>query len=74
MAQRNVLTGLLLVAMFLAGYASAALGRAHAEPQPAFDRSLVERLIRAQEESTREQEGQRRALEAIAREIERSRR
>lgn len=74
MVHRNALAGLLLLTTFLAGYASAALGRAHAEPQPAFDRNLVERLIRAQEESAREQEGQRRALEAIAREIERSRR
>ncbi|HET8936394.1 MAG TPA: hypothetical protein VFN67_23280 [Polyangiales bacterium] len=74
MARRNALAGVLLLVTFLSGYACAALSRAHAEPQPAFDRSLVERLIRAQEESAREQEGQRRALEAIAREIERSRR
>jgi hypothetical protein len=74
MARRNAFAALLLMATFAAGFACAALGRAHAEPQPAFDRSLVERLVRAQEESAREQEGQRRALETLARELERCRR
>ena len=37
MPHRKALAGLLLVITFLAGYASAALSRAHAEPQPAFD-------------------------------------
>jgi hypothetical protein len=74
MAHQKTLAGLALVLTFVAGYACAALGRAHAEPQPAFDRSMAERLVRAQEESARENEGQRRALEALTREIERARR
>jgi hypothetical protein len=54
-----------LMAAFASGYVSAALSRAQADTQAAFDRSLVERLVRAQEVQAREQEAQRRTLEAI---------
>jgi hypothetical protein len=74
MRSRYVFAGWLLVVGFASGYACAALNRAHAEPQPAFDRNLVERLVRAHEDSAREAEGQRRALEGISREIERCKR
>jgi hypothetical protein len=49
--------------VFAAGAATATLGRARAEPQPAFDRVLVERLVHAQE-------AQAHALEALTRAIE----
>jgi hypothetical protein len=74
MSSRGALTTLALLLTFVAGYVSASLGSARAEPQPAFDRALAERLVRAQEEQAREQEGQRRALEALTREIERCKR
>lgn len=70
MISKNMLTVVSLVITFAAGYVCASLSRAHADPQPAFDRALVERIVRAQEEQTREQEGQRRALEAINRTLE----
>lgn len=47
----------LLLAFGLGVLAEASLGRAHAEPQAAFDRMLVERLVRASErqaDATRE--------------------
>lgn len=47
--------------------AVAALSGARAEPQPAFDRALVERLVRAQEAQTR-------ALEKLASVTERCKR
>jgi len=70
MPSKNLLTVVSLVVMFGAGYLSATLSRAHADPQPAFDRALVDRIVRAQEEQAREQEGQRRALESIGRALE----
>jgi hypothetical protein len=70
MDSKNALTVVSLVAMFAAGYACASIGQARADPQPAFDRALVERVVRAQEEQAGEQEGQRRALESINRTLE----
>lgn len=49
--------------LFVAALAWAA--SAHADPQPALDRQLIERLVRAQEAQTH-------ALEDIARAIERA--
>lgn len=43
---------------------------AHAEPQPAFDRALVERLVRAEEAQARAAEDQARELHEIRRAIE----
>lgn len=74
MAHRKALTYLALLLTFAAGYASAWLGHVRAEPQPAFDRSLAERLVRAQEQQAREQQGQRRAMEEVSRAIERCKR
>jgi hypothetical protein len=51
----------------MAGAAAIRLGSAHAEPQPAFDRNLVEHLVRAEE-------SQARALEALNRTLERCQR
>lgn len=59
-----------LVTTFAAGYACATLGPAHAQPQSAFDRSLAQRLVRAQEEQASEQQAQRRAIESLTRAIE----
>ena len=59
-----------VLVIFAAGYVCASLSQARADTQPAFDRSLVERLVRAQEEQAREAEGQRRALESINRALE----
>jgi hypothetical protein len=58
---RNLIAVLITV---IATTAVAALSGAHAEPQPAFDRSLVERLVRAEEAQTR-------SLEKIASAAER---
>lgn len=63
-------TASFLAALALAaatGFAAAHVGRAHAEPQPAFDRVLVERLIRAQEEQARSPDALMRVLERTAR-------
>jgi hypothetical protein len=48
---------------FAAGVLSASLGRVNADPQPALDRGLVERLIRAQEAQVRAIEGLTRVAE-----------
>jgi len=48
---------------FGAGVASSAFGLAHAVPEPAFDRGLVERLVRAEE-------AQAHVLEALVRATE----
>jgi hypothetical protein len=57
-----------LVTIALAGVIALAAGSgARAEPQPAFDRAIVERLVRAQEAQTR-------ALEKIASAAERCKR
>ena len=74
MTPKHALSFVSLLVTFGAGYACAALSplsQARADTQSAFDRALAERLVRAQEEQTREQEGQRRALEAISRNLER---
>lgn len=60
------LVALLLGVVLGAGVVSN-LGSARAEPQPALDRALVERLVRAQEAQAHAQEAQLRALDAIAR-------
>ena len=65
MALKNILTVVSLAVTFATGYVCASLSHAHADPQPAFDRTLMERLVRAQEEQAREAEGQRRALETL---------
>jgi uncharacterized membrane-anchored protein YhcB (DUF1043 family) len=70
MESKNMLTVVSLVVTFAAGYVCASLSQARADPQPAFDRTLVERVVRAQEEQVREQEAQRRALESINRTLE----
>lgn len=49
---RSIFTNLTIV-VAVAALALAALSGARAEPQPAFDRPLVERLVRAQEAQTR---------------------
>jgi uncharacterized protein HemX len=59
-----------LVAVLLAfglGVACAAFGRAHAEPQPALDRGLVERVVRAQEAQAHQLEALVRATEKCKR-------
>jgi hypothetical protein len=63
---------------FAAGVLCVSLGRVKADPQPAFDRMLVERLVRAQEAQvhalealTRAQEAQVHGLEALTRAAER---
>jgi hypothetical protein len=59
---------LIAVLIMLATIAAlAALSGARAEPQPAFDRAIIERLVRAQEAQTR-------ALEKIASAAERCKR
>ena len=64
----NMTTTLPRLAMLLAaaalGAALATFGHAHAEPQPAFDRALTERLVRAEEAQVH-------ALETLARAVER---
>ena len=65
--RRNPLLALLWAAAVIA---AVAMSRARAEPQPAFDRTLVERLVRAQEAQVRAQETQLRAQEAEVRALE----
>lgn len=55
-----------LIVTFVAGVVSAMLGAARAE-QPAIDRALVERLVRAEEAQVRQ-------LEALTRATERCKR
>lgn len=57
------LTALLIAAALGAGVA-ATLSHAHAEPEPALDRVLLERLVRAEESQVH-------ALEALVRATER---
>ena len=61
MAQPRIILALVLA--FVAGAASAMLGTARAE-QAAFDRAIVERLVRAEEQQVH-------ALEALTRATER---
>jgi len=65
----RVLAGL-IVAFAVGAAASGAIGRAHADPHAAvvtFDRSLAERLVRAQEAEVK-------AIEALTRATERCKR
>jgi hypothetical protein len=62
----NLATATALAVAFAAGAAVASIGHAHADPQPALDRALVERLVRAQE-------SQAHALDALTRAAERCR-
>jgi len=69
----------LLLAAAVVGAVLANLGRAVAEPQPAWDREMVRQLIRAQdgqrdalEASVKMQEQQARALQELARTLERA--
>jgi hypothetical protein len=54
----------MLLAAAALGAALATIGRAQAEPQPAFDRGLSERLVRAEEAQVH-------ALDALVRAAER---
>jgi len=64
---RTLAAALLAFGVFAAGLASAALsGAARAEPQPAIDRGLVERLVRAEEQQVKELERLTRATERAA--------
>jgi hypothetical protein len=58
------LAAVFVVSALAAGAAIAAISGVRAEPQPALDRSIVERLVRAEEAQTR-------ALEKIASAAER---
>lgn len=60
-------TTLALLAAFALGALTAAVAGAHADQQPAFDRAMATRIVRAQE-------AQAHALEDIARAMERCKR
>lgn len=75
MANSPSRSNLLLAFTCVAAVVAALLmSRVHAEPQPAVDRSLVERVVRAQEAQVRAQEAQLRALDALVRATEKCRR
>jgi hypothetical protein len=50
---RTTRSNVILVVTISASVFVAALSGARADPQPAFDRAMVERLVRAQEAQTR---------------------
>jgi hypothetical protein len=56
-----------VLAAFLLGAALGAIGLARAEPQPAFERALTERLVRAEEQQAR-------SLDALVRATEKCKR
>ena len=66
-SRSHLITALVSAAAVIAAIA---LTRVHAEPQPAFDRGLVERFVRAQEAQVRAQEAQVRSQEAQVRALD----